>query len=183
MTTTEPNAGEQKRGRHAKSDDPERPADPPAEDREPAHAADDAPDEQPPRRPSADDRARGRRGAGRRDAEDDAEPEEPAERDEEPARRARRPAQQQPPAGRTTRGAGRPRQPKKKRSMHAIAHHPAGASLLTAAGLVTGLALAPLLFDQLHVRGRHPRRRRRPQRRRTLAGRRRAVVLAGLDGR
>lgn len=40
-------------------------------------------------------------------------------------------------------------EPKKKRPSHALAHHPAGASLLTAAELVTGLALAPLLFDQL----------------------------------
>jgi hypothetical protein len=39
--------------------------------------------------------------------------------------------------------------PAKKLSRHALAHHPAGASLLTAAGLTTGLALAPLLFEQL----------------------------------
>jgi hypothetical protein len=74
VTTTEPNAGDQKRGRHAKSDEPDRTA------------------------------------------------------EVEPA--AEKPAT--------------------KRSGHAIAHHPAGASLLTASGLVTGLALAPLLFDQLH---------------------------------
>jgi hypothetical protein len=35
------------------------------------------------------------------------------------------------------------------RSRHPLGHHPAGVPLLTAAGLVTGLSLAPLLFDQL----------------------------------
>ena len=44
----------------------------------------------------------------------------------------------------------RPGETAKKRSGHALAHHPAGASLLTASGLVTGLALVPLLFDQLN---------------------------------
>ena len=76
MTTAGPNAGEEKRGRHAKRDD----------------------------------------------AEDEA---------------AGKPA---PDEGRVA---------ARKSSGHAIAHHPAGASLLTAAGLVTGLALVPLLLDQL----------------------------------
>ena len=109
MTSTDPTADEQERGRHATRDDAERTADPAGIARRPAHAA-------------------AEEGPERTDGEGAAvEPEVPREqpRDEPPAR-----AQQ-------------------TRSRHGIAHHPAGASLLTAAGLVTGLALAPLLFDQL----------------------------------
>ena len=105
MTTTDPNAGEQRRGRHATSDDTERAPDPASPDREPAHAA-SAPEEPAPATPPRVERSR------RPEPRDEAEP-------------------------------------AKKRSLHPIAHHPAGASLLTASGLVTGLALAPLLFDQL----------------------------------
>ncbi|MFL6096274.1 MAG: hypothetical protein ACJ71Y_12555, partial [Blastococcus sp.] len=98
MTTTEPNAGEQKRGRHAKSNDPARVADPSSEDREPAHAA-TAQDE--PAEPEADRATR-------------------AEPGSEEAQKPREEASTEPA---------------KKRSAHALAHHPAGASLLTAAGL------------------------------------------------
>jgi hypothetical protein len=96
VTTTEPNAGDQRRGRHAKSED-----DAP----EPEPAA-----EQPPADPP-------------RDA---ARPPEARERET------------------------RKQRPGRRSQLHAVAHHPAGSSLLTAAGLVTGLALVPLLFDQLH---------------------------------
>ena len=92
MTTAEPNAGPQKRGRHAKRDD----------------AAD---------RPG-DEKARTAKASTAK-----ARTEQPRD--------------------------GVAAEPSKKLSRHAVAHHPAGASLLTATGLVTGLALAPLLFDQV----------------------------------
>jgi hypothetical protein len=108
VTTTEPDAGDQRRGRHAKSEDADRTADLGGDDREPAHAATDERDE------PADD-----------------------EREENPVPETREPE-------------ARERRPGLRSHRHAIAHHPAGSSLLTAAGLVTGLALVPLLFDRLH---------------------------------
>jgi hypothetical protein len=134
VTTAEPNAEPQQRGRHAKRNDPDRPADesPDEANADGAHRADDeAPREETP----ADEES-----TEVEDSHDEA------------------PQQEEPPAA-TPPPPDRPRaeqrrentqeQPDKRRSMHAIAQHPAGASLLTAAGLVTGLALVPLLFDQL----------------------------------
>ena len=153
MTTTEPNAGEQKRGRHAKSNDPARVADPSSEDREPAHAA-TAQDE--PAEPEAHGATRAEPEAGEApgadgDARDDAAADDSAGAATEEEAPTDAPAAA-PPAERSRQQEPREEasaEPAKKRSAHAIAHHPAGASLLTAAGLVTGLALAPLLFDQL----------------------------------
>ncbi|HEY0400896.1 MAG TPA: hypothetical protein VGD09_02690 [Blastococcus sp.] len=110
MTTAEPDAGPQKRGRHAKRDD-----------------ADDRPGER------QDD-----------EGQDDEESRKKAPAVEGPPETVRG---EQP---RTRKSAvEQPAEPATIRSRHAIAHHPAGASLLTAAGLLTGLALAPLLFDRL----------------------------------
>jgi hypothetical protein len=153
VTTTEPNAGEQKRGRHAKRDDPDRPAN---DDREPSHAAarpedehhgertDDEPDtpdepETPAdgEGPTDDEPAADEHPSA--DEPDDEPPAATAVVDDAPTERPQRePAREQAPD-----------EPSKQQAWHAIAHHPAGSSLLTAAGLVTGLALAPLLFEQL----------------------------------
>src|SRR3954468_10587734 len=65
VTTTEPNAGEQKRGRHAKSDDPDREAEAPddgeADDEEPHGSSraevadDDGPADEEPEAPADED--------------------------------------------------------------------------------------------------------------------------------
>lgn len=160
MTTTEPNAGEQKRGRHAKTNDPEREADPTAADRDPVHAdeaADDGPEEatsaetaeashdepeDEPKDDEPDDAA-----AGESDEAEHDEPEDDAPRaEEQPTEEAPPP----PPPAAAERREEPAEAPKPKHAWHAVAHHPAGSSLLTASGLVTGLALAPLLFDQLN---------------------------------
>ena len=163
MTTAEPNTDAQKRGRHAKRDDPDRLA-----DETPDEATDDAAHR-------ADDGRDGDDGDGdgdRNEAQDDdstAEDSREETAEESPAaEESRQESADEKSAAETPAAAAapppeqkeRPRteqrrdeaqdQPAKKRSTHAIAHHPAGASLLTAAGLVTGLALVPLLFDQLN---------------------------------
>ena len=151
MTTTEPNTGEQKRGRHAKSEDADRYVDPADHDREPAHAAADDPDDEP-----TDDGPAEAEESDGDDSDRDGDRDEAADTDDVPSddkKAAEQPvAAASSPAERSRRPETReetPAEPKKKRSSHAIAHHPAGASLLTAAGLITGLALVPLLFDQL----------------------------------
>jgi hypothetical protein len=143
VTTTEPNAGDQKRGRHAKRDDADRPRDPADDGRPPAHAAsdddhdrrDDAPEDDAPETPT----------------DDDVQP--PDEQPGEPDPRVLRTRGDQPQMATSshdpTASEAREKPRKKRTRLHAIAHHPAGASLLTSAGLLTGLALAPLLFDQL----------------------------------
>ena len=69
--------------------------------------------------------------------------ETPAE--EKPAdEKAPPPATTAPPKTRTTDD-----EPAKRRSGHSLGHHPAGFALLLSSGLVTGIALAPLLFEQL----------------------------------
>ena len=168
MTTTEPNAGEHKRGRHAKSEDADRHADPADDGREPAHAAADDPDDEatvvePTDDGPADDEHaeaadsdRENSDAKGSDENHDGGRDEAADTDDVPADE-KEPAEQpvaatSSPAEQSRRPETReeaPAEPKKKRSSHAIAHHPAGSSLLTAAGLITGLALVPLLFDQL----------------------------------
>jgi hypothetical protein len=175
VTTTDPNAGEQKRGRHAKRHDAERPANPSAGDRTPTHAADHGPDctpadtdaeterEEPEARD--DDAADNELADADELADDETTDDESGERDEgsatvEPSSEEEQASAQAtedhaaapPPAEQQSRDEPREEartEPEKKRSSHAVAHHPAGASLLTAAGLVTGLALAPLLFDRL----------------------------------
>jgi len=219
VTTAEPNADEQKRGRHAKPDDEDRP-DGGAEDGEAQH--DRSPDDAHQAAVQLDDGDRGAdtpRNEGPADEEttpgdragqkltgqdtfegeagdDEAAPESRADEesaDEEPAEEERsdeasaaaaadpdedervdetaadkssadgRPAPENPapqqaaaaaaPAGRQVAEKSREERPAesaKKRSTHALAHHPGGASLLMASGLVTGLALVPLLFDQLN---------------------------------
>jgi hypothetical protein len=101
VTTADPNAEAQQRGRHARRDD-----------------GDDRPREEKPDPPAAEEPP-----AVKKPADQKSRYQKPA--DEVPA------------------------EPFRTRPRHALAHHPAGASLLTAAGLVTGLALVPLLFDQL----------------------------------
>lgn len=119
MATTEPNAGEERRGRHAKSDDPDRHVDAADEDREPAHA-------------------------------ETAEREDGNPRDEPAAEQVQphQPPPDQPRAEELSPETREQRLPERS-ARHAIAHHPAGSSLLTSAGLVTGLALVPLLLDRL----------------------------------
>ena len=99
VTKADPNPGAEKRGRHAKREDPPEETSPPKTD-EPKDAEAKDVESESLRKP--------------KDAE--------KHRDDKP---------------------------EKPHSSHALAHHPAGASLLTASGLVTGLALAPALFDQL----------------------------------
>ena len=128
MTKADPNPGAEKRGRHAKSEDP------------PEEAAAPKTDEPKPEEPKADEP---------KDVEAkpvEAKPEEPKDADKAPAEK---PAATKPPAKKPAAEKPRDEQPKKQHSSHALAHHPAGASLLTASGLVTGLAIAPALFDQL----------------------------------
>jgi len=112
VTTTEPNAGEERRGRHAKRNDEDRTADPADVERAPAHGAD----------------------------EDEPEPADDAPAEEEPAEEVPPQPRQEGP---------REERPEKRSSRHAIAHHPAGSCLLLSAGLLTGLALAPPVFDRL----------------------------------
>jgi hypothetical protein len=171
VTTTDPNASEQKRGRHAKRDDKERTADPESLEREPAHAAaardpltpadtdattarDETPDEH-----SGDGTEQERTDPDPDRTDQDAPEEVPAAaqaptaaeaRDEGPAVESGAPTHY--PVDRPRRAEPPdvvPIEQPKTRSRHSIAHHPAGSSLLTVAGLTTGLALAPLLFDQL----------------------------------
>ncbi|SOE03571.1 hypothetical protein [Blastococcus haudaquaticus] len=122
MTTSDPNATTGERGRHVRSaTSPERE---PHENKAPDDAAPE---------PAQDDRA-----AEATAAPGDA-PQDP---------------QQQP----TVPGPGDGDQPQKadKRAWfrpgaatHPLGHHPAGNSLLMSSGLLTGLALAPMVFDQL----------------------------------
>jgi hypothetical protein len=164
VTTTDPHAGEQKRGKHAKRDDEDRPADPSHADRESAHAVDHAPEPSPEVSDAEtghdepepqDDHAADDEPADDDTGEPVEEPDEAAE-PEDPAAEKQSAEKQSgedhtaapPPAVQQRRDETRGEPEQKKHSAHAIAHHPAGASLLTAAGLVTGLALAPLLFDQ-----------------------------------
>ena len=153
MTTAEPNADEHRRGRHARRDDDDRPGDESlnqeTQDRGSqdggsgaggavfgAHRAD--------RQPSDADHDGALR-SDERSADDGPAREGGA--DKEPTDEGRA---GEPRAPRIAeRREDRPAEPATKRSRHAIAHHPAGASLLTTAGLVTGLILVPLLFDQL----------------------------------
>lgn len=81
--------------------------------------------------PNPDEAKRGRH-AKREDDDEPAPPPPPAPPRAEP------PRDEAPP------------KPSRTRFRHSLPHHPAGASLLTAAGLVTGLTLVPLLFDQLN---------------------------------
>ena len=155
MTTSEPSPTTEKRGRHSRS----------ADDLEPEANENQRPDEaaettDPP-------------------AEDTAEPhgataagtvtEEPADgRDAEPAEDAAPEKDPEPPADEhsdrttTTQDDDRPDddsrvddRPAKRpwfrpgRTLHPLGHHPAGNSLLMSSGLLTGLALAPVIFDQL----------------------------------
>ena len=139
MTTTDPNTGDQQRGRHAKRADVDRTADAADAEREPAHAADD--DGRPP-----DDEAGNKE--PKDEKPDDEEPTDDAA-DEKPAQQPPEEAPAPPPPAPAQRREEPAAEPKRKRSSHAIAHHPAGSALLTAAGLVTGLSLVPLLFDAL----------------------------------
>jgi hypothetical protein len=132
VTTAEPNADEQPRGRHAART---------VADEDDQSGSDQAPtDAAPTENPATEDPAT------EEPATEDPATERPAT--EHPAEKS--PATQQDSAGAPAdKAAARPSGPSRLRRRHALAHHPAGSSLLTAAALVIGLALAPLVFDQL----------------------------------
>lgn len=106
----------------------------------------------------------GKRGRHAHDAPDDAAPrgetteDEPSRhddaagdeaRDEAPAESPAPPATVPPrPAGATR--AAPPEEESTRRPLQPIGRHPAGVSLLIAAGLVTGISLVPLLFERLN---------------------------------
>jgi hypothetical protein len=114
VTKADPNPGAEKRGRHAKREDP-------PEDTAPPQKTDEPKDDEAEKPAEAKDV----------EAKDDGAKPPVAEK---PA--AAQPRREEP-------------EEKKQHSSHALAHHPAGASLLTAAGLVIGLAITPWLFDQV----------------------------------
>jgi hypothetical protein len=91
------------------------------------HAKSDDSDDQPEPEPEPDD---------------EPEPEPEPEREPEPEKPA-------PPP--TASGATRHEQEDgpPRRSRYPIGHHPGGTALLMSAGLITGVSLVPLLFDQL----------------------------------
>ena len=119
MTKADPNPTTPKRGRHARSDEDDEPV-----VESPAEETDQ------PRAEVADE--------PRAEAEKPDGEEKPADTTAEPARatgasRYEAPEDDAPP----------------RRVPHAIGRHPAATPLLTAAGLVTGIGLAPLLLDRL----------------------------------
>lgn len=122
MTTSEPTPSTEKRGRHARSDD---------EPDETTHADEEArpaEPESPP--PAGDTEPRGATAASASAPTAEATSEATSE---EPTREAERPKRR-----RSRLTAGQP-----------LGRHPAGNSLLLSAGLLLGLFLAPVAFDQL----------------------------------
>lgn len=121
MTKADPNPTTPKRGRHARSDEDDEPVvESPAEETDQPPA--EVADEPRAEKPDGDEKP----------ADTTAEPEP------EPARatgssRYEVPEDDAPP----------------RRVPHAIGRHPAATPLLTAAGLVTGIGLAPLLLDRM----------------------------------
>ncbi|TFV87436.1 hypothetical protein [Blastococcus sp. CT_GayMR16] len=154
MTTAEPNAEAPKRGRHAKRDDTDdQPVDESRDDeKSPDEDTAEEPREKSPEAEASDvsPDAEARDGdSGGADPHDDESAADEKPTDEKQAGAAR---EHKPSAATAVSAQPReeqPAEPTRKRSGHAIAHHPAGPSLLTAAALVIALALVPLLFDQL----------------------------------
>ncbi|MGY1804987.1 hypothetical protein ACI78T_17030 [Blastococcus sp. SYSU D00922] len=147
MTTSDPTPTTEKRGRHARSAD--------YADADAAPNENHRPDGDPPH----DGEAHGATAAGAEPEDrrqDTAPPGEPERREQpqaqdytetEPDKSEQsrndaedEPAQQQP----AKRSRFRP-----SRTLHPLGHHPAGTSLLMSSGLLTGLSLAPVIFDQL----------------------------------
>ena len=122
MTTSDPNTTETS-SRHAGSAEPAQTDDGATGEPRAEQAAQDGPDD-----------VRGASAATPQDPPQDAPPERAAAAPDDDAQ-----PQQAP-----TRSWFRP-----GRTMHPLGHHPAGNSLLMSSGLLTGLALAPVVFDQL----------------------------------
>jgi hypothetical protein len=145
VTTSDPTPATEKRGRHARSADyadadpneNQRPdGDPPAQD-EP-HGATAADTTQDDDQQQDDDRQQDDQPQDTAPPEDDGEPR--ATQDTAVQTKKDEPADERP----AKRSWFRP-----GRTFHPLGHHPAGTSLLMSSGLLTGLALAPVIFDQL----------------------------------
>jgi hypothetical protein len=87
---------------------------------------------------------------GRHARSDDEEAGAPPPEDEQPEDDA--PAEEPAPAAGATRATPSDEKDdaKPRRTFHPIGRHPAGVPLIIAAGLITGLSLVPLLFDELN---------------------------------
>lgn len=148
--TSDPTPTTEKRGRHARSADDadtdaapnenQRPEEPAAEE-----PADDRPADDGPEQPREDDAPQ------QPDASKftETEPEEPAAAAKEP------PVEERPAQDRPVDERPAEERPAKRswfrpgRTPHPLGHHPAGTSLVMSAALLIGLALAPVVFDQL----------------------------------
>ncbi|WP_164704654.1 hypothetical protein [Blastococcus litoris] len=156
MTTSDPTPTTEKRGRHARS----------ADYADPEPNANQRPDGDPPG--EAEAHGATPPGTGPEDTRQDATspeepPEEQAEDDERPAQpqaqeytetEPEKSAQDDEPeeVGKDHPAEDRPAKRswfRPGRTLHPLGHHPAGTSLLMSSGLLIGLSLAPVIFDQL----------------------------------
>jgi hypothetical protein len=139
--TPDPDTSTDQRGRHAHTEDDDTPDEKPQDEKQQDAATEDGDAE----RPQSEDDA-----STPSDAE--AEPEKDAQTPQTDAKTDDAPTP--PPRTTTTTDAAgatraEPEQAPRQRAFHSIGNHPAGFALLLCSGLVTGIALAPLLFDQL----------------------------------